>query len=146
MLLDECPGIVVVLDHVGSPILGGGYKDKHDEVFADWRKSLAEVAKRPNVFVKLGALPIRRPIEASSRSKPPSSVDVAQSWRPWIETCIELFGPSRCMFESNFPVQKNWCSYAVVWNAFKRLTTAMSPDEKLDLFQGTACRAYRILE
>jgi predicted TIM-barrel fold metal-dependent hydrolase len=145
-LLDECPGIVVVLDHVGSPILGGGYKDKHDEVFADWRKSLAEVAKRPNVFVKLGALPIRRPIEGSARSKPPSSVDVAESWRPWIETCIELFGPSRCMFESNFPVQKNWCSYAVVWNAFKRLVMAMSPDEKLDLFQGTACRAYRILE
>ncbi|HIC35642.1 MAG TPA: amidohydrolase, partial [Gammaproteobacteria bacterium] len=64
----------------------------------------------------------------------------------WIETCIELFGPSRCMFESNFPVQKNWCSYAVVWNAFKRIAIAMSPDEKLDLFQGTACRAYRILE
>ena len=145
-LLDECPGIVVILDHVGSPILGGSYKHKRDEVFTDWRKSLAEVAKRPNVFVKLGALPIRRPSEESSNSRPPGSVDIAESWRPWIETCIELFGPSRCMFESNFPVQKNWCGYAVVWNAFKRLTTQMSSDEKHDLFHGTARRAYRMLE
>ena len=145
-LLDECPGIVVILDHVGSPILGGSYKHKRDEVFTDWRKSVAEVAKRPNVFVKLGALPIRRPSDESSNSKPPGSIDIAESWRPWIETCIELFGPSRCMFESNFPVQKNWCGYAVVWNAFKRLTTHMSSDEKHDLFYGTARRAYRMLE
>ena len=145
-LLDECPRIPVILDHVGSPILGGGYKNRHDEVFTDWRKSMEEVAKRPNVFVKLGALPIRKPTAGASRSAPPSSMDVAESWRPWIETCIELFGPSRCMFESNFPVQKNWCSYDVLWNAFKRLAIHMSPGEKLDLFQRTATRAYRIME
>ena len=107
---------------------------------------MEEVAKRPNVFVKLGALPIRKPTVGAFVSEPPSSSIVAESWRPWIETCVELFGPSRCMFESNFPVQKNWCSYDVLWNAFKRLAIHMSPDEKLDLFQGTAARAYRILE
>jgi predicted TIM-barrel fold metal-dependent hydrolase len=75
---------------------------------------------------------------------PPDSQEVAAAWRPWIETSIALFGADRCMFESNFPVQKRWCSYGVVWNAFKRLAAGTSAAEKAALFAGTASRVYRV--
>jgi L-fuconolactonase len=138
------PDTQIVLNHVGSPILGGPYATRRDEVFADWRASMAELARHPNVTVKLGALPIRLPGSAADRDIPPSSEEVAAAWRPWLETCIELFGSDRCMFESNFPVQKRWCSYAVVWNAFKRIASGASPAEKAALFAGTAARVYRV--
>ena len=81
---------------------------------------------------------------AGDRSLPPGSEEVAAAWRPWIETCIEAFGPARAMYESNFPVQKRWCSYQVCWNAFKRISQAATATEKADLFAGAAARAYRI--
>jgi predicted TIM-barrel fold metal-dependent hydrolase len=133
-----------VLNHVGSPILGGPYRGKTDEVFDNWRASLEQLAQRQNVFIKLGALPIRMPDYTGDRSLPPGSVEVAAAWRRWIEFCIEVFSPSRSMFESNFPVQKRWCSYQVCWNAFKRIVANASPTEKKDLFAGAAVRAYRM--
>ncbi|MFC1885797.1 amidohydrolase family protein [Thermodesulfobacteriota bacterium] len=138
------PDMGIILNHVGSPILGGPYRDKRDEVFANWKADIAEVAQHDNVVVKLGALPIRLPGSAYDRTIPPGSEEVAAAWRPWIETCIEAFGATRCMFESNFPVQRRWCSYQVVWNAFKRIAAAASTEEKAALFAGTAVRAYRI--
>ena len=105
---------------------------------------MADLARHPNVAVKLGALPIRLPGSTADRDMPPSSEEVAAAWRPWLETCIALFGADRCMFESNFPVQKRWCSYAVVWNAFKRIAAAASVAEKAALFAGTAARVYRL--
>ncbi len=139
------PGTTLILNHVGSPILGGPYASRREEVFADWRAGMAKVARHPNVFVKLGALPIRLPGHGGgAREMPPTSDEVANAWRPYIETCIELFGAERAMFESNFPVQKRWCSYQVVWNAFKRLASAASSAEKAALFSGTARRAYRM--
>jgi len=143
-LADAFPSLTIVLNHVGSPILGGPYRGRLDEVFAQWKDLIAAVARRKNVVVKLGALPIRMPGSDADRSRPPGSEEVAEAWRPWIETCIECFGPARCMFESNFPVQRAWCSYPVVWNAFKRIAHGASPSEKTDLFAGTARRAYRI--
>lgn len=134
----------IVLNHVGSPILGGPFAGKRDEVFADWRASMRELARRPNVTVKLGALPIRLPGDGVSRDLPPSSHEIAQAWGPWLSTCIELFGTSRCMFESNFPVQKRWSSFAVTWNGFKRIAAGASADEKRDLFAGTAARIYGV--
>jgi predicted TIM-barrel fold metal-dependent hydrolase len=89
-------------------------------------------------------LPIRLAGGSYDRDMPPSSVEVAEAWRPYLETCIESFGPTRGMFESNFPVQRRWCSYAVVWNAFKRIAAGASSDEKAALFSGTAARAYRL--
>ncbi|MSO76550.1 MAG: amidohydrolase [Alphaproteobacteria bacterium] len=145
-LADAFPGMTIVLNHVGSPILGGPYGSRRDAVFADWKAAISEVAARPNVVVKLGALPIRLGGGSHNRDMPPSSEEVATAWRPWIETCIEAFGPHRAMFESNFPVQRRWCAYPVVWNAFKRLAAGSSAGEKSDLFQGTAARAYRITE
>ena len=81
---------------------------------------------------------------ARDRSLLPGSEQVAVAWSPWIETCIEAFGPARAMYESNFPVQKRWCSYQVCWNAFKRISQEAMATEKADLFAGAAARAYRI--
>jgi predicted TIM-barrel fold metal-dependent hydrolase len=143
-LADALPGLRIILDHVGSPILGGPYRGRSEEVFEDWRGRIENIAQRQNVFIKLGALPIRMPGFAGDRSLPPGGQEVATAWRPWIETCIEAFGPSRSMFESNFPVQKRWCSYQVCWNAFKRLAPGASATEKADLFAGAAARAYNM--
>ena len=144
VLADAVPELRIILNHVGSPILGGPYRGKAEEVFADWRGRIQNVAQRPNVFVKLGAMPIRMPGFEGDRSLPPGSEEVAAAWRPWIETCIDAFGPGRSMFESNFPVQKRWCSYQVCWNAFKRLASGASASEKQDLFAGAAARAYNM--
>jgi predicted TIM-barrel fold metal-dependent hydrolase len=139
------PGTTIILNHVGSPILGGPYAARRDEVFSDWRQGIAEVARHPNVFIKLGALPIRLPGHGGgARELPPASEEVAAAWKPYIDVCIDRFGPSRSMFESNFPVQKRWCSYQVVWNAFKRLASGASADEKAALFSGAARRAYQV--
>lgn len=145
-IADAHPNLTIILNHVGSPILGGPYRGKTDEVFEDWRTRIQRIAERQNVTVKLGALPIRMPGFEGDRSLPPGSEEVAAAWRPWIETCIEAFSPSRAMFESNFPVQKRWCSYQVCWNAFKRLAENATATEKQDLFAGAASRAYRITD
>ena len=139
---DRYPDLTIVLNHVGSPILGGPYRGKADDVFSEWHEQMSSLSQRDNVLVKLGALPIRMPSFEGDRSMPPSSIEVAEAWRPWLHSSIELFGAKRCMFESNFPVQKRWCSYQVCWNAFKRIAESASADEKGELFAGTAARAY----
>lgn len=143
-LADAHPGLTIILNHVGSPILGGPYRGKTDEVFKVWKAAITRVSNRNNVFIKLGAMPIRMPGFEGDRSLPPGSAEVAAAWRPWMETCIEAFGPARSMYESNFPVQKRWCSYQVCWNAFKRISASASASEKADLFAGAAARAYRL--
>jgi predicted TIM-barrel fold metal-dependent hydrolase len=143
-LADALPYLTIVLNHVGSPILGGPYRGKKDEVFEDWRAKIRNVGARENVFVKLGAMPIRMPDFDGDRTLPPGSEEVAVAWQPWMETCIDAFTPARSMFESNFPVQKRWCSFQVCWNAFKRIAAGASDSEKFDLFAGAAARAYRI--
>jgi predicted TIM-barrel fold metal-dependent hydrolase len=106
---------------------------------------MAELAQCPNVVVKLGGMINRgAAYDFHSVSAPPSSEVLAEVWRPCVETCIELFGLSRCMFESNFPVDKMGIGYQALWNAFKRIVSGASPDEKRALFAGTATRAYRL--
>ncbi|MEO2183081.1 MAG: amidohydrolase family protein [bacterium] len=143
-LADAYPELTIILNHVGTPILGGPYRGKTDEVFKEWKAAIVRISQRANVFVKLGALPIRMPSFEGDRSLPPGSEEVASAWRPWMETCIDAFGPARSMYESNFPVQKRWCSYQVCWNAFKRISAGASAADKTDLFSGAAARAYRI--
>lgn len=144
----EHPHLTIVLNHCGTPILGGTYRSHQAQVRTDWQTSIRALARHPNVYCKLGALPARFPKAAaaatSSERPPPDSATVAEAWRPWILDCIEAFGASRCLFESNFPVHKNWLSYPVLWNAFKRITADASAAEKRDLFAGTAARVYRI--
>jgi L-fuconolactonase len=144
-LADAFPQAAIVLNHVGSPILGGPYAADRGRVFADWKAAMATLAKRSNVTVKLGALPIRLPgASTAPRDMPPTSEEVATAWRPWLEASIELFGAGRCMFESNFPVQKRWSSYQVTWNAFKRIAINASEADKAALFAGTAARVYGV--
>jgi predicted TIM-barrel fold metal-dependent hydrolase len=106
---------------------------------------MRELARLPNVHVKLGGLGMRiNGFAFESGQVPPSSEQLAAAWRPWIETCIEAFGAQRCMFESNFPVDKGSYDYVTGWNAFKRLTSGCSATERQLLFEGTASRVYRL--
>ena len=146
-LASAFPDTSIVLNHFGSPILGGPNAARTAEVFAEWRTNMMALARQSNVCVKLGALPVRRSKTGRQGSAPPlSSEEIAMAWRPYFEVCVEQFGAHRCMFESNFPVQKRWCSYAVLWNACKRLAAGASADEKRELFSGTAARVYRLPE
>jgi predicted TIM-barrel fold metal-dependent hydrolase len=138
------PDTRIVLDHCGGPVGLGSYSNRA-EVFKAWKASILEVAKCPNVSVKLGGLAMRLlGYDFHERPMPPSSEDVAAAWRPYIETCIEAFGPERGMFESNFPPDKGQCSYQVIFNAFKRLAASCSEAEKTALFSKTATDFYRL--
>ncbi len=139
------PQTTIILDHL-SGILGiGPYAGRQDEVFASWRRDLRELAGEPNVHLKIGGMGMHiLPFGFHNRSLPPSSVDLAREWRPYVEACIDAFGAQRCMFESNFPVDKTAYSYPVMWNAFKRLTAGASATEKAALLRETAMRVYRI--
>ena len=146
-LAEKFPDTSVILDHIGAPLAVGVYAGKQKEVFAHWRRNMTELARRPNVMVKLGGLAMHLfgfDLDSAHRPKPASSAELADLWRPYIETCIELFGANRCMFESNFPVDKRGISYPVLWNTFKRLSMGASAAEKAALFKETACRAYRL--
>src|SRR6195952_227784 len=139
------PDTKIVLDHCGGPAGIGSYANRREEVFPVWKTSIAEIAKCPNVSVKLGGLAMRLlGYDFHERAKPPSSEDVAAAWRPYMETCIEAFGPKRCMFESNFPPDKGQCSYQVIFNAFKRIAAPYSEAEKTALFSKTAADVYRL--
>ena len=141
------PDTTIVLDHVGGPLGIGAYKDRRDEVFEVWRDAIRDIARCPNVNVKLGGLGMKiMGFGFEEKHRPPSSEELARQWRPYLETCIDAFGTGRAMFESNFPVDKQSCSYAVLWNAFKRFAAKYSEAEKHALFVGTACRVYRIDE
>jgi predicted TIM-barrel fold metal-dependent hydrolase len=139
------PDTKIVLDHCGGPIGIGGYANRRDEIFVGWKASIREIAKCPNVVVKLGGLAMRLlGYDFHERPMPPSSEDAAAAWRPYIETCIEAFGPARCMFESNFPPDKGQCSYQVIFNAFKRIAAPYSEPEKTALFSRTAAEFPRL--
>jgi len=137
------PGLPIVLNHVGGPVRIGPYAAKLDEVYASWRANIAELAREPNVHVKLGGLGMRiSGFYFEDNPMPPSSEDLAVAWRPFIEPCITLFGAHRAMFESNFPVDSLSCSFQIMWNAFKRLAAGGSADERRALLAGTAARVY----
>jgi L-fuconolactonase len=133
----------IVLNHVGGPLGYAGYAGRHDEVRSAWKKSMAELAKRQNIVVKVGGLGMAMGwFDFFQRPKPPGSEELAKGFKPWVETCIDLFGADRCMFESNFPVDKITSGYGVLWNAFKRLAAKASATEKTALFSGTAAKVY----
>jgi predicted TIM-barrel fold metal-dependent hydrolase len=139
------PGTTIVLDHYGGPLGIGPYEGRADAVYADWRRSIDALARCPNVVAKLGGL--HMPINGFGWHKaprPPGSAEIAAATARYVRHTIDRFGPQRCMFESNFPVDKASCSYVVLWNAFKRLAAGFSVDEKAALFHGTATRVYRL--
>lgn len=139
------PETPIVLDHFGGPLGIGPFAGKHDEVFEAWRPQIDELAKCPNVVAKLGG--INMPLNGfgwDKRPVPPSSDELVTATRRWYEHTIDRFGPGRCMFESNFPVDKACVSYPVLWNAFKKIAAGFPEDEKDAMFRGTATRFYRL--
>lgn len=139
------PSQPIIFDHFGGPLGIGPYVGKRDAVFTDWKASVTELAKCENVVAKLGGLVM--PVNGygfHKQPKPPSSQQLADATRDYYLTMIDLFGPERCMFESNFPVDKTSASYAVLWNSFKRITEGMSAADKRALYHDTAVRVYRV--
>lgn len=144
-LADAFPETPIMLDHVGGPLGIGPYAGRRDEVFASWAADIGDLARRPNVWVKLGGLGMATlGFGFQKREVLPSSAELADAWRPYIETCLEAFGTGRGMFESNFPVDSVSCSYGVLWNALKRIAAGCSADEKAQLFRDNAARFYRL--
>lgn len=139
------PETTIVLNHFSGPLGIGPYEGQRDVIFAQWRKDLEELARCPNVVAKLGGLvmPVNG-FDFHKQARPPDSRTLAEATRPWYEHSIECFGPERCMFESNYPVDKASVSYPVLWNSFKRLAEGYSATERANLFRDTAERVYRI--
>lgn len=144
-LLRAFPDQKVVLNHVGGPLGVGPYADRRAEVFAQWRAYITELGECRNLYVKLGGLAMNvNGFGFHQQVLPPSSGEMAGAWRPYFEHVVETFGPDRCMFESNFPVDKGMCAYPVLWNAFKRIAAGYSDDEKAALFHRTAQHFYNL--
>jgi L-fuconolactonase len=141
------PELTIILNHLGGLQRVGPYGNRDDEVLPAWRRGIAAVAKCPNVNLKLGGIGMPRlGFDWHTRDTPIGSEELAVSMAPLMSYCIEQFGPDRCMFESNFPVDKVSFSHPVLFNAFKRLSGSYSASERAALFHDTAVRAYRISE
>jgi L-fuconolactonase len=141
------PDTTIIVDHVGGVLGVGPYARRTAEILPAWRKSIADLAQCPNVNMKLGGLGMTSfGFDFHERDAPPSSQELADTWRPYVEACIEAFGPDRCMFESNFPPDKQSCGYTELWNAFKRITSGASATEKTALYSGTAARVYKMIK
>jgi predicted TIM-barrel fold metal-dependent hydrolase len=139
------PDTTIILDHFGGPLGVGPYAGKADEVFAAWKKVIAPLATCENVVAKLGGINMEvNGFAWHERALPPTSEELINATRHYYEHTLELFGADRCMFESNFPVDKVSCSYNVLWNSFKRFTADFSADEKARLYHDTAARVYRL--
>lgn len=139
------PDLPIVLDHIGCIIGVGPYEGRQDDNFRQWVADMAGLARCPNVRVKIGGfgMIVCGP-RWHERPMPPSSAELAEAWRPYFDACIDLFGAERCMFESNFPVDKAMYPYRTLWNAFKRLARDGSEGERTALLSGTAASTYAI--
>ncbi len=144
-LASRLPELTVIVDHFGGPLGVGPYAGQRARVHGIWEQGIARLARLPNLRMKLGGAGLKVfGLDFAARELPPSSEDLAQAWKPYFESCVEQFGVDRCMFESNFPVDKGMYSYATAWNAFKRLAWSASPDEQAALFHRTASSVYSL--
>ncbi len=144
-LAREFPDTTIVFDHFGGPLGIGPYENKQAEIFPEWKRDVTELAKNPNVVAKLGGLAmVINGWGWDKRDHPASSEEIVVAHREYYLHTIDCFGPERCMFESNFPVDKESVSYGVLWNAFKKIAAEFSESEKNDLFYGTAANVYRL--
>jgi len=138
------PDQVIIFDHFGGPLGIGPYAGKRAEIFDYWKAAVRELARSENVVAKLGGLVMAiNGFGFHKRERPATSEELVAATRDYHLHMIECFGVERCMFESNFPVDKVSCSYRVLWNSFKRLTAGFSATEKAALFRDTAVRVYR---
>jgi L-fuconolactonase len=139
------PAVPIILNHIGAPLGIGPYAGKRAEVFQLWSSGMVKLAKCHNVVVKLGGVgSLRSGYDWHERAVKPSSIELAKTLQPYFEHCIDNFGVDRCLFESNFPVEKRANTYVNLWNAFKRMTENYTAGERAALFHDTAARVYRI--
>lgn len=139
------PDLMIISNHIGCLMRIGPYANRDDEVMATWRRGIETLAACPNVVMKLGGIGMPRTgFDWHMREKPIGSDELASSMAPYLHHCIEQFGPERCMFESNFPVDKVSFSYNVLYNAFKRVSQTYSAAERAAMFHDTAARLYKI--
>ena len=139
------PDTIIILDHFGGPIGIGPYQGKDKEVYAEWQRSIDELALCENVRAKLGGINMEvNGFAWHEKPKPPTSRELCEATRPYYEYTIEKFGVDRCMFESNFPVDKLSCSYNVLYNSFKRLTANYSAEDKAKLYHDVAVTTYKL--
>ena len=139
------PDTTIVLDHMGSPLAEGRFAGKREEAFVEWRRLMADVATCPNVVLKLGGMAMPwNGFEWERGPAPPSSDRFVETYARYYHFAIEQFSPARCMFESNFPVDRLSLSYTVLWNAFKKLAAGYSESEQEDMLFGTSARTYRL--
>jgi predicted TIM-barrel fold metal-dependent hydrolase len=144
-LARSVPETILVLDHFGTPLGVGPYAEQRNEIFVQWKKDIREMAKCENVVAKLGGLAMSdNGFGWEDNPRPPTSDEFAAAQREYYLYTIECFGPNRCMMESNFPVDRNSISYAVLFNGMKKIVADFSEAEKSQLFYGTAARIYRL--
>ena len=139
------PDTTIILNHLAGPLGVGPYAGRQDEIFEAWRPAISELASCPNVVAKVGGIQMQiNGFGWDERERPPTSDELLEANRRWYEHTIEAFSPDRCMFESNFPVDKLSCDYTVLWNQFKKLTAGHSAGERAAMFHDTAARVYRL--
>ncbi len=144
-LAADVPELAIVVNHLGGPLGVGRFADRREEVFSDLRRGLEPLADHRNIVVKLGGVGMTRfGTEWLQPDRPPDSDRVVRTWGDLIRWCIDTFGPSRCMFESNYPVDGETTAYNVLWNAFKKISADYPPGDRAELFAGTARRVYRL--
>ena len=147
-LADAFPGVTIILDHIGGPVAMGPYAGQREgRVFEEWKQGIEQVSRCPNIVAKVGGCGmVTYGFGFENGEDPPDSATLAAAWQPHLAHVIDRFGSSRCMFESNFPVDKVSCSYGNLWNAFKRIAKnlGLSEEERADLFWRTAARVYSI--
>jgi L-fuconolactonase len=144
-LAKSAPETTIILDHFGTPLGTKSYRNQREVIFQQWQTDIATLAQCPNVYAKLGGLAMPdNGFGWHEADKPATSDELVDFQKRYYLHTIECFGVNRCMFESNFPVDRLSISYAVLWNAFKKMVTDFSEDEKHALFYGTAKKVYRL--
>jgi predicted TIM-barrel fold metal-dependent hydrolase len=139
------PTVTIILDHFGGPLGIGPYRGQGEAVFAEWRENISQLKDNKNVYFKLGGINMKiNGFDWHKREVPANSDELVDRTARYYEHCIDTFGADRCMFESNFPVDRESVSYHVLWNAFKKMSAHRTEAEKERLFLGTATEAYRL--
>lgn len=139
------PGTKMILDHFGTPLGVGRYAGRRSEIFARWKDDIAEAAERPNVYAKLGGMAMPdNGFGWNTRDMPPSSDEFVEAQAAWYHHAIKCFGPERCMFESNFPVDRLSISYRTLWNGLKKIAADYPETARAAMFAGTARKVYKL--
>jgi len=139
------PDIPIIVNHFGNPVDIGAGGEKSETILQAWKPEIKTLSAHDNIFLKLGGIGMTHlGFGWNELPSPPGSITMSEAAAPLVEYCIEQFGAGRCMFESNFPVDKESFSYTALWNAFKRMTKDYSESERSDLFYSTAVKVYRL--